>query len=132
MRNLLESGLAHDTLTVTGETLSEAVQDTNEAPGQDVLLPVAKPVKPTGGLGNPLREPGAEGCVINWLVNIGKPRRSCPGLRLGRAGVIRWAGEVQAGDVVVIRYEARAGRGIRNARRHCGTDWSGAGETWLF
>ena len=52
VKQLLEAGLLNgDTLTCTGETLSQQVERLNpEAPDTQVIYTVAKPYKPTGGL----------------------------------------------------------------------------------
>ena len=52
VKELLEAGLLNgDTLTCTGETLSQQVERLNpEAPDTQVIYTVAKPYKPTGGL----------------------------------------------------------------------------------
>src|ERR1044071_6160644 len=64
-KRLLDARLIHgDALTVLGKTIAEAAQMTKETPGQEVVRPMSRPLKKTGGLvilkGN--REP--EGGVV--------------------------------------------------------------------
>src|SRR5437899_3508442 len=50
-KRLIEAGLIHgDALTVSGGTLAEAAQITQETAGQEVVRPLSNPLKPTGGL----------------------------------------------------------------------------------
>ena len=111
-RRLLEGGLLHgDAITVTGRTLAEEAAAAPETPGQEVVRPLARPLKPTGGLvilkGN--LAPG--GCVVKVaghtrLEHTG-PARVFDGEEAAFAAV--GAGAIRAGDVVVIRYEGPAG-----------------------
>lgn len=113
MKYLLDHGYLHgDCMTVTGKTVAENLADVpNLLDGQDVLRPFDNPIKETGHLrilyGN-LAEDGAVAKIT------GKE-----GLRFtGKAKVFDSefeandgiaAGKVQAGDVVVIRYEGPKG-----------------------
>ena len=113
---LLEAGLLVDTPTVTGKTLAEEVAEATEAEGQEVLRPLADPVKPVGGLGILSGNLAPEGSVIKLAgqkktVHVG-PARVFDREEAAFAAVRR--GEIQAGDVVVIRYEGpRGGPGMR-------------------
>jgi len=50
-QRLLEAGLIHpDLLTVTGRTIGEEAQDARETTGQDVIRPLADPLKKSGAL----------------------------------------------------------------------------------
>jgi dihydroxy-acid dehydratase len=50
-QRLLEAGLLHeDAPTVTGQTIGEIAEAARETPGQQVIRPLANPIKPTGGL----------------------------------------------------------------------------------
>ena len=52
-RRLLEHGKLHgDELTVTGRTIAEECADAEEATGQEVILPVERALKETGGAGD--------------------------------------------------------------------------------
>jgi len=102
--------------TVTGRTLGEECREASETPGQEVLRPLTNPVKDTGGLVILHGNLAPEGCVIKVagherLYHRGPARvydREEPAME----AVTR--GEIQAGDVMVIRYEGpRGGPGMR-------------------
>ena len=102
--------------TVTGRTLGEECRDAREAPGQEVLRPLSNPVKNTGGLVILHGNLAPEGCVIKVagherLYHRG-PARVYDREELAMEAVTQ--GEIQAGDVMVIRYEGpRGGPGMR-------------------
>src|SRR5436305_8414476 len=51
VRRLQQAGLIHEqTLTVTGRTLSDESEAAVETPAQEVITPLDKPLKKTGGL----------------------------------------------------------------------------------
>jgi len=115
-KTLLEGGLAHDTLTVTGKTLGEEVKAVTAPEGQEVLTSAATPFKPTGGLGVLYGNLAPEGCVIKLA---GQQRNGFEGpARVfdseEKAFAAVQEGKIQAGDVMVIRYEGpRGGPGMR-------------------
>ena len=102
--------------TVTGRTLGEECRDAREAPGQEVLRPLSNPIKNTGGLVILHGNLASEGCVIKVagherLYHRG-PARVYDREELAMEAVTQ--GEIQAGDVMVIRYEGpRGGPGMR-------------------
>src|SRR5512146_382491 len=50
-KRLSDGGHAHgDAMTVTGRTFAEEAADAKETPGQEVIRPLNKPIKATGGL----------------------------------------------------------------------------------
>jgi len=113
MKLLLQEGfLKGDCLTVTGNTIAENLEDLPSlVEGQQVILPVTKPVKPTGHIqilhGN-LAEQGAvakitgkEGLRFEGLARVYDSEYAA------NEGILN--GEVQAGEVVVIRYEGPKG-----------------------
>jgi len=117
MKRLLAAGLLHgDCLTVTGRTLAENLADAPELAAEPpVMRPVEQPLSPTGHLKILRGNLAPEGAVAKLT---GKE-----GLRfLGTARVFDGeyaandaiaAGQVQRGDVVVIRYEGpRGGPGM--------------------
>ena len=64
-KRLLDGGLIHgDALTVSGGTLAEAAQITQETAGQEVVRPLSNPLKPTGGLVILKGNLAPEGCVV--------------------------------------------------------------------
>ncbi len=51
MRELLKRGLLHgDAPTVDGRTIAQVAAAVVETPGQQVVVPIERPLKPTGGL----------------------------------------------------------------------------------
>ena len=111
-RRLLEGGLLHgDAITVTGRTIGEEAADARETPGQEVVRPLASPIKPTGGLVVLKGNLAPAGCVVKVagytrLEHTG-PARVFDSEEAAFAAVE--AGAIRAGDVVVIRYEGPAG-----------------------
>ncbi len=111
-RRLLDAGkLNGDCLTVTGKTIGEEVRDADETPGQEVVLPVSEPLKPTGGLVILRGNLAPEGCVVK-VAGHERTRHSGPARVFDREEDSFKAvqqGEINAGDVVVIRYEGPMG-----------------------
>ncbi|HEY3399400.1 MAG TPA: dihydroxy-acid dehydratase [Geothrix sp.] len=114
---LLEGGLIHGAaLTVTARTLAEELAGAPETPGQEVVRPFDKPIKPTGGLVILRGTLAPEGCVIKVagherLHHTG-PARVFEHEEDAFAAV--QAGRIEPGDVVVIRYEGpKGGPGMR-------------------
>jgi len=109
---LLEGGLLDgEAPTVTGRTLAEEAADAEEEPGQDVIRPLADPLKPTGGLAILRGNLAPEGCVVklsghNRTEHRG-PARVFESEEEAFAAVK--AQSIVAGDVVVIRNEGPAG-----------------------
>ena len=114
---LLESGhLRGDQMTVTGKTLAEEAASAQETPGQKVLHTISSPIKPTGGLVILKGNLAPEGCVVKVA---GHTKLSHKGpakvfdCEEDAFGAVQ-RGEIQAGDVVVIRYEGpQGGPGMR-------------------
>jgi dihydroxy-acid dehydratase len=111
-RRLLEGRLLHgDAITVSGKTIAEEAAAASETPGQDVVRPLAAPIKPTGGLVILKGNLAPAGCVVKVagytrLAHAG-PARVFESEEAAFAAVE--AGAIRAGDVVVIRYEGPAG-----------------------
>lgn len=116
-KRLLEAGKLHgDVMTVTGKTVAEEAADAQEEPGQDVILPVEKALKPTGGLVILKGNLAPDGCVIKVagherLFHQGPARVfECEEDAFKAVSERR----IHAGDVVVIRNEGpRGGPGMR-------------------
>lgn len=108
MKYLLENGLLDgDCLTVTGKTVAENLADVPSlSDGQDVFLPLEKPLKATGHLQILYGNLATEGSVAKISGNEGDffegPARVYDDEYAVIDGVKN--GEVKAGDVVVIRY----------------------------
>jgi dihydroxy-acid dehydratase len=116
-KRLLDAGLLHaDELTVTGRTIGEEAERARETPGQQVIRPLANPLKPHGGMVILRGNLAPDGCVLKLvgqdrLVHRGPARvfdREEDAFRAVKQG------KVKAGDVIVIRYEGpRGGPGMR-------------------
>lgn len=113
MKYLLEKGLLHgDCLTVTGKTLKENLETVKPLPqGQDVILPVERPLKQNGHLrvlygnlapeGSVAKITGKEGESFTGKAIVFENEFECI------AGIKE--GKVKAGQVVVIRNEGPKG-----------------------
>jgi dihydroxy-acid dehydratase len=103
-------------LTPTGKTIAEEVEDAEETPGQDVIVPVGSPLKETGGLVILKGNLAPEGCVVKVA---GYTRLRHEGLARvfeseEDAMQTAQSGGISEGDVVVIRYEGpKGGPGMR-------------------
>ena len=113
MKYMLEQGMLHgDCLTVTGKTIAENLKDV--APlqiGQTVIRPVEEPIKSTGHIRILKGNLAAEGSVAKITGKEGLvfrgPARVFEGEFEANDGVRN--GQVQKGEVVVIRYEGPKG-----------------------
>jgi dihydroxy-acid dehydratase len=111
-RELLKGGLIHgETPNVDGRTLAEIAAAVVETPGQEVVVPLERPLKPVGGLSILRGSLAPEGCVVKLA---GHERRH----HRGPARVFNSEKEcheavsarrIVPGDVVVIRYEGPVG-----------------------
>jgi dihydroxy-acid dehydratase len=116
-RRLQELGALHgDAITVTGRTIEEEAASGQETEGQQVVRPLTDPIKPTGGLVVLTGNLAPEGCVIkvagHTMVNHEGPARVFESEEAAFEAVDQ--GRIQAGDVVVIRYEGpQGGPGMR-------------------
>ncbi|MDD2104141.1 dihydroxy-acid dehydratase [Pseudomonas putida] len=118
MKRMLAAGMLHgDVLTVTGKTLAENLENVPDYPvDQDVILPFDQPIKkdshlvilrgnlsPTGAVA---KITGKEGLRFEGTARV------YHGEEGALAGILN--GEVQVGDVIVIRYEGpKGGPGMR-------------------
>jgi len=114
---LLEAGHLHgDQITVTGRTLKEEAASAKETPGQHVLHTVADPIKPSGGLVILKGNLAPEGCVVK-VAGHKKLTHKGPAKVFEceeEAFKAVQQGGIEAGDVVVIRYEGpQGGPGMR-------------------
>ncbi|MCP9484495.1 MAG: dihydroxy-acid dehydratase [Gaiellaceae bacterium MAG52_C11] len=111
-RELVAGGLvAPDARNVDGRTLGEIAAGAREAAGQEVVVPIGRPLKASGGIAVLRGNLAPEGCVVKL---VGHERL----LHSGPARVFDSeeacfeavaANAITAGDVVVIRYEGPAG-----------------------
>jgi dihydroxy-acid dehydratase len=111
-RELLKAGLVHgDSPNVDGRSLAEVATAVVETPGQEVVVPIEAPLKPTGGLAILRGNLAPDGCVVKLagherLFHSG-PARVFDSEEACFAAVK--ARSIVPGDVVVIRYEGPAG-----------------------
>ena len=111
-RELAKQGLIHgDAPTVDGRPLGEIAAAAQETAGQEVVVPIDRPLKSRGGIAVLRGNLAPDGCVVKLA---GHERT----LHRGPARVFDCeedcfaavkAGTIGAGDVVVIRYEGPAG-----------------------
>ena len=111
-RELLKAGLVHgDAPTVDGRTLGEVATEVVETPGQEVVVPIERPLKATGGLAILRGNLAPEGCVVKLAgherLHHRGPARVFDSEEECFAAVK--AKGIEPGDVVVIRYEGPAG-----------------------
>ena len=111
IERLRHGALITDALTVTGKTLFEESADAREAAGQDVILSADAPLKSRGGFGVLYGDLAPEGCVAKLAghdrLKFTGPARVYDGEEACFAAIKD--GEIQPGDVVVIRGEGPAG-----------------------
>jgi dihydroxy-acid dehydratase len=116
-KRLVDAKLAHaDAITVTGRTFAQEAAGVRETPGQDVVLPLEKPIKPIGGLVILKGSLAPDGCVVKIAGHERKQHRGPARIfeREEDAMAAVLAGTIRPGDVVVIRYEGpRGGPGMR-------------------
>lgn len=119
MKMLLDRGLIHgDALTITGKTIAQQLADVKGEPpsNQDVVRPWDNPIYPRGHLailkGNLATEgavakvSGAKKSEITGPARVFESEEACLDAIL--------AGKIQAGDIIVVRYEGpKGGPGMR-------------------
>jgi dihydroxy-acid dehydratase len=111
-RELLKRELVHaGAPNVDGRSLGEIAAAVEERPGQEVVVPLETPLKPTGGLAILYGNLAPEGCVVKLagherLLHRGPARVFDSEEECFEAVKAR---SIQEGDVVVIRYEGPAG-----------------------
>ncbi len=113
MKLLLAAGLLDgDCVTVTGKTIAQNLEGLPElAEGQDVIAPLDSPIKPTGHLQILRGNLAPDGAVAKITGKEGV-RFAGPARVYDREEAMLAAlegGEIEAGDVVVIRYEGPKG-----------------------
>jgi dihydroxy-acid dehydratase len=115
-RRLLEAKLLEDEITVTGRSLFEEVRDAKETAGQEVVRPLGKPLKATGGIAILRGSLAPEGCVVK-LAGHERMKHTGPARVFDREEDAFKAVQekrIKPGDVIVIRYEGpKGGPGMR-------------------
>jgi dihydroxy-acid dehydratase len=115
-QRLQQAGLLRDGITASGRKLFEEISEAAETAGQEVLRPLATPMKPNGGLAILHGSIAPEGCVVKLsgherVLHTG-PARVFDSEEACFAAVQKR--EIKSGDVVVIRYEGpKGGPGMR-------------------
>jgi dihydroxy-acid dehydratase len=112
MQRMLELGLLHgDARTVDGRTLAEVGASAVATPGQEVFRDAHSPLRAHGGIAVLRGNLAADACVVklagNDRVSHRGPARVFDSEEAAFAAVRD--GAIQAGDVVVIRYEGPVG-----------------------
>jgi dihydroxy-acid dehydratase len=116
-KRLIEGGFVDgDALTVTGRTLGEECEAVHETAGQQVVVPLATPLRDEGGLVVLRGSLAPDGSVVKVTQHTPTTHRG-PARVFNReedafAAVV--GGKIKAGDTVVIRYEGpKGGPGMR-------------------
>ena len=118
LKALLDAGVLHgDCLTVTGRTMAENLEALDPpAPDGDVIRPLSTPINPVGGIAVLQGSLAPKGSVVK-VAGIDFTRfegtaRVFDGEQAAMDEIL--AGKINAGDVVVIRYEGpKGGPGMR-------------------
>jgi dihydroxy-acid dehydratase len=112
LQRLAEAGSLHEqAITVTGKTIGEVAAEATEAPGQEVVRPLADPLKAEGGLAVLGGNLAPEGAVVK-LAGTERTRQTGPARVFeSEEECFRAvkAQRIKAGDVVVIRNEGPVG-----------------------
>jgi len=105
-QRLMEGRYIKDAKTVSGKTLFEEAASAKEKPGQEVIRPVDKPLKPVGGIAILRGTLAPEGCVVKLAGHERQeftgPARVFDSEQEAFESLQR--GGINAGDVVIIRY----------------------------
>ena len=111
-KRLAEGGYVDGSaLTITGRTFAEEAAEAQETPGQEVIRPLANPLKASGGLVILRGTLAPDGAVIKVTGMDRKAHRGPARVFDCEEDAMRavTAGLIRAGDVVVIRYEGPCG-----------------------
>ncbi len=94
-----------------GRSLGEIAAAVEERPGQEVVVPIETPVKPTGGLAILYGNLAPEGCVVKLAGHERLLHRGPARVFDSEEACFEAVKErrIEPGDVVVIRYEGPAG-----------------------
>jgi dihydroxy-acid dehydratase len=116
-KRLDEAGLLHGSaLTVSGRSIGDEAKAANETAAQEVVRPLGRPIKSTGGLVILKGNLAPEGCVVKVAGHEHLHHRgpACVFDSEEAAFAAVQHGRIRAGDVLVIRYEGpRGGPGMR-------------------
>ena len=116
-KRLLDAGRLHgEVMTVTGNTIAEEAEQAVETPGQDVIVPVERPLKETGGLVILRGNLAPNGCVLKVAGHERLTHRGPARVFEREEDAMREVLDrrIEPGDVMVIRNEGpRGGPGMR-------------------
>jgi dihydroxy-acid dehydratase len=105
-------GLLHeDAPTVDGRTIAQIADAARETPGQQVVVPLETPIKPTGGLAILHGTLAPDGCVVKLAGHERRQHRGPARVFDSETACYEAVRDrrIVAGDVVVIRYEGPVG-----------------------
>ncbi len=116
IKRLLDGGLMKDQPTVSGRTLAEEAAEAQETAGQEVLRPLDSPLEPRGGIAILRGNLAPDGCVVK-LAGHERTKHEGPARVFDSEedafDAVQHA-KIEAGDVIIIRYEGpRGGPGMR-------------------
>jgi len=111
-KRLAEVGVLHrDAMTVTGRTIGEEAEASEETPGQVVVHPAADPIKPEGGFAILRGNLAPDGCVVK-LAGTERLKQEGPA-RVFESEEAAFDAvseqSIKPGDVIVIRNEGPSG-----------------------
>jgi dihydroxy-acid dehydratase len=111
-RRLLDAGLLHaDQKTVTGRTIGDEAAEAQETHGQEVVRPLDRPIKSTGGLAVLKGNLAPEGAVVKVSGSNLQTHRGSARVFEGEQPALDavLGNQIKPGDVVVIRGEGPKG-----------------------
>ena len=116
IKRLLDGGFLKDQPTVSGKTLAEEAEEAEETAGQEVIRSLEMPIKSRGGIAILHGNLAPDGCVVKLAgherTHHSGPARVFDSEELAFAAVQN--GDIEAGDVIIIRYEGpKGGPGMR-------------------
>ena len=111
-KELVAAGIARgEARNVDGRTFEQVASSAAATAGQQVVVPFDRPIKPTGGLAILRGNLSPDGCVVKLAGHERTYHRGLARVYDSEEACFQavQAGQVQKGDVVVIRYEGPAG-----------------------
>jgi len=112
MRELLKRDLLHGGCrTVDGRTIAQIAAAAVETPGQEVVVPIERPLKPVGGLTILRGSLAPDGCVVKLAGHERRYHRGPARVFDSEPACFEAVKnqQIRPGDVVVIRYEGPVG-----------------------
>jgi dihydroxy-acid dehydratase len=112
MRELVKRDLLHpEARNVDGRTIAEIAAAVVETAGQEVVVPIDRPLKPTGGLAILRGSLAPDGCVVKLAGHERRHHRGPARVFESEESCFEAvkAQQIRPGDVIVIRHEGPAG-----------------------